>query len=152
DHESSLSKREKRKMVSLRRFHRPPPSTANDPLPLPAPLPILFSNSAEASGTPPSGPAVADLSDADSYLENGPTVVTLCSDASIAIIKTSTVPVDPTTGCSSLSVGDQITYAFSVKNTGNVTLTNVTVTDLVAGVTVVEIGRASCRERGETSE
>src|SRR5690606_20964513 len=97
----------------------------------------MFSNSAEASGTPPSGPAVADLSDADSYLENGPTVVTLCSDASIAIIKTSTVPVDPTTGCSSLSVGDQITYAFSVKNTGNVTLTNVTVTDLVAGVTVV---------------
>src|SRR5690606_19382661 len=51
----------------------------------------MFSNSAEASGTPPSGPAVADLSDADSYLENGPTVVTLCSDASIAIIKTSTV-------------------------------------------------------------
>src|SRR5690606_41504348 len=87
DHESSLSKREKRKMVSLRRFHRPPPSTANDPLPLPAPLPILFSNSAEASGTPPSGPAVADLSDADSYLENGPTVVTLCSDASIGALE-----------------------------------------------------------------
>ncbi|WP_439647999.1 DUF7507 domain-containing protein, partial [Aequorivita sinensis] len=67
---------------------------------------------------------------------NNPTVVTICTDASIALIKTSDVEVNPTTGCSTLAVGDVINYSFSVKNTGNVTLTDVMVSDLVGGVTV----------------
>ncbi|MCZ4320343.1 hypothetical protein O4H26_15240, partial [Aequorivita viscosa] len=61
----------------------------------------------------------------------------LCDQPSIALIKESTVPVDPTTGCSTVEVDDVITYNFSVKNTGNVTLTDINITDLVAGVTVL---------------
>ncbi len=97
----------------------------------------MFSNSAQAVGTPPSGPDVTDISDDDSYTENDPTVITICTSASIALIKESTLPVDPTTGCSTVTAGQMISYTFKVKNTGNVTLTNVMVNDLVAGVTVV---------------
>ncbi len=96
-----------------------------------------FSNSAKVFGTTPGNTEVTDISDNTSYTEDDATVTTICTAASIALIKTSTVPVDPTTGCSTLAVDDVITYAFSVKNTGNVTLTNINITDLVAGVTVV---------------
>ncbi|MDN3725559.1 hypothetical protein QRD02_14330, partial [Aequorivita sp. SDUM287046] len=86
--------------------------------------------------TPPSGPNVTDISDNDSYVGQDPTVIILCTNAGIALIKESTLPVDPTTGCSTVTVDQVVGYAFRVKNTGNVTLTNVMVTDLVGGVTV----------------
>ncbi|WP_407933277.1 DUF7507 domain-containing protein, partial [Aequorivita sinensis] len=95
-----------------------------------------FENTAKVVGTTPSNTQVDDESDNSSYTGNNPTVVTICTDASIALIKTSDVEVDPTTGCSTLAVGDVINYSFSVKNTGNVTLTDVMVSDLVGGVTV----------------
>src|SRR5690606_22694675 len=95
-----------------------------------------FSNSAQAVGTPPSGPNATDISDDSSYAQNDPTVITICTSASIALIKESTLPVDPTTGCSTVVVGQEIADTFKVKNPGNVTLTGVMFTDQVTGVTV----------------
>ncbi|MEL6819512.1 MAG: hypothetical protein AAFP80_12755, partial [Pseudomonadota bacterium] len=87
-----------------------------------------FSNQATASGTPPGGGApVTDLSDdpTDPTSDDDPTVITLPPSASIAVEK-----VADTSGLSSpVQVGDQITYTFRVENTGNVTLSGVTVTD-----------------------
>src|SRR5690606_3042121 len=68
-----------------------------------------FTNTAEVAGTTPSSTIVKDISDNSSYAGNNPTVVTICSDASIALIKKSNVEVDPTTGCSSVEVGQLIT-------------------------------------------
>ncbi|WP_282032589.1 DUF7507 domain-containing protein, partial [Aequorivita sinensis] len=59
-----------------------------------------FTNSAEVVGTTPAGAEVTDISNNDGYVGDNPTVVTICTDASIALIKTSDVEVDPTTGCS----------------------------------------------------
>ncbi|WP_271394174.1 DUF7507 domain-containing protein, partial [Aequorivita sinensis] len=67
-----------------------------------------FTNTALVVGTTPSNTQVDDESDNSSYTGNNPTVVTICTDASIALIKTSDVEVDPTTGCSTLAVGDVI--------------------------------------------
>ncbi|MDN3725551.1 hypothetical protein QRD02_14290, partial [Aequorivita sp. SDUM287046] len=71
----------------------------------------------------------------DTAISNTVTVL-ICTNASIALIKESILPVDPTTGCSTVTVDRVVGYTFRVKNTGNVTLTNVMVTDLVGGVTV----------------
>ncbi|WP_435373107.1 beta strand repeat-containing protein, partial [Aequorivita marina] len=97
----------------------------------------MFSNQATATGTAPDNSQPTDLSDHSSYTENNPTIVDICTDASIALIKTANVEIDPSTGCSEVAVDDVITYNFSVKNTGNVTLTDVMVSDLVGGVTLV---------------
>ncbi|MGB9356948.1 MAG: SdrD B-like domain-containing protein, partial [Acidimicrobiia bacterium] len=53
-------------------------------------------------------------------------------DPDIELVKVGTL-VD---GGDGVDVGDTITYAFTVTNTGNVTLTNVTVADTVGGVTI----------------
>ena len=96
-----------------------------------------FSNRALATGTPPQGDDVTDESDDTSYTEDGDTVVPLCQNASIALIKESDLQIDPNTGCYGGSVDETINYTFKVKNTGDVTLTEVMVTDLVGGVTMI---------------
>ncbi|MCE5324525.1 hypothetical protein LLG46_14595 [bacterium] len=78
-----------------------------------------LTNIATATGTPPSGP---DVTDTDSQ------TVTFGGGASIDIKKT----YEWTTGDGS-HVGDVVTYTFTVKNTGTVTLDPVSVTDDVFG-------------------
>ncbi len=76
-------------------------------------MPRAVTNIATATGTPPVGDDVTDDDDA---------VVTAEQAPGIEIVKTA----DPATYD---EAGDVISYAFRVKNTGNVTLYDVTVTD-----------------------
>jgi hypothetical protein len=79
-----------------------------------------FTNTATTTGNPPSGDPVTDSDSATIAGENAP---------SISLIKDiSAVNGDPSVTVFS-KVGDVISYAFTVTNTGNVTLTNVTLTD-----------------------
>jgi uncharacterized repeat protein (TIGR01451 family) len=95
-------------------------------------------NQATASGTPPTGPAVTDLSDeatpGTGAGKDDPTSTPLAPSPSIALVKTAATPVDANTNLV-LDAGDTIAYTFAVSNTGNVTLDPVIFTDtLVPGI------------------
>jgi uncharacterized repeat protein (TIGR01451 family) len=89
-----------------------------------------ITNQALATGTDPVGDPVTDDSDDNSNLEDDPTVTTLDQNPAIALIKTSSVSG---TG----AIGDVITYTFTVENTGNVALSNVSVTDPLMGLSAI---------------
>ncbi|CAO1654070.1 DUF11 domain-containing protein [Salinibacterium sp. NYA9b] len=79
-------------------------------------------NTATASGTPPSGP-VATASSTQAVV---PTVA-----ASPALVTTKSAVVG---GTGTGAIGDTVTYTFTARNSGNVTLTGVTLTDPLSGL------------------
>jgi len=91
-----------------------------------------FENQATVSGTPPSGAPVTDLSDdpVNPAGEDDPTITPLVLAPSIAVEKVADI-----SGFDNPPVpGNEIAYTFTVTNTGNVTLTNITLDDPDASV------------------
>ncbi|MDC7998426.1 DUF7507 domain-containing protein, partial [Gilvibacter sediminis] len=94
-------------------------------------------NQATAEGTAPDGTVVSDLSDNDTVVEDDPTITELCQEPAIAIVK-SGIFVDGN-GDNCANSGETIEYTFVVTNEGNVSLSGITVTDiLVAPITFVD--------------
>ncbi|WP_181366336.1 DUF7507 domain-containing protein [Albidovulum aquaemixtae] len=92
---------------------------------------LQVTNQATATGTPPSGPNVSDLSGATAGDDN-PTVVPITAAAAINLVKTA----DDSDFLDGPDPGDQVRYSFAITNTGNVTLTNVTLTDILPGIVI----------------
>lgn len=91
-------------------------------------------NQATASGSAPNTVVVQDVSDESDFADNDPTITFIANAPSISLVKTvSSVSDNGVIGVQ--DAGDVINYAFTVVNTGNVALTNVTVTDPNAVVT-----------------
>ncbi len=89
------------------------------------------SNTATVTGTPPAGatPNPTTASDTET--------VTIDRSPSLSIVKTGTLDNDDVAPASRTDAGDKIVYTFLVTNTGNVTLTNVVVTDPLAGLSPI---------------
>lgn len=96
------------------------------------------SNQATATGKPPVGQPVSDLSDNAAPNLNNPTITAITPLPSIAVIKTILSIVD-SNNTGHTDPGDTINYVFSIKNTGNMALNNVTVSDNLASVTGLPI-------------
>ena len=87
-------------------------------------------NSATAFGTPPTGPEVSDISGA-TLTDDQPNTITLSQNPDITLVK----EADDSAFLSTVAqVGDEIPYTFTITNTGNVTLTTVTIEDILPGV------------------
>ncbi len=104
-------------------------------------------NSATATGTPPTGPAVTSPPDTTSMPIARTASLTLDKSAVVADTNGNAVVGDP---------GDTITYSFSMTNTGNVTLAPMTVDDpLLPGLactiaSLAPAATASCAATGNT--
>jgi uncharacterized repeat protein (TIGR01451 family)/fimbrial isopeptide formation D2 family protein len=88
-------------------------------------------NQATATGTPPAGPDVTDLSGADAATD-APTVVPVTQAPAIALVKS----VDASDFIDGPDPGDELRYAFEITNTGSVTLTDVTLADPLPGIVI----------------
>ena len=91
-------------------------------------------NTATAVGTPPTGPGVS-ATDTDTR--------TIAANPKIALTKTASAVLDQDGNGD--DVGDNVTYTFTVSNTGNVTLTPITLTDPLVGRGLVpDLAGAGC--------
>ena len=91
----------------------------------------------DAAGSPVPSPETTETADGtgatDGDLTNDPTVAILAPRASVVLVK-SLVSVADMTGDGLIGAGDTATYGFSVTNTGNLALANVTVDDPLVAV------------------
>ncbi len=87
-----------------------------------------YDNTADVHGFAADGTETDDESDPAVYLQNAPTRVAIVQAAKLAVLKPQPAFVD-TNGNGFTDVGDVLNYPLQVINTGNVTLTNVVVTD-----------------------
>ncbi|MDP5202289.1 DUF1573 domain-containing protein, partial [Flavobacterium sp. DG2-3] len=92
-------------------------------------------NSATATGTAPNASTVNDTS-GTAQNNNTPTETSLTQSPAIALVKTASIGG---TG----AVGDEITYTFSVTNTGNVSLTDIIIEDPMIGNTGLTLNSSS---------
>ncbi|NBB84188.1 MAG: DUF11 domain-containing protein, partial [Alphaproteobacteria bacterium] len=89
-------------------------------------------NQATATGTPPSGPDVSDLSGTTAG-DDDPTVSPVGQAPGIALEKTADDSAFLTV---SAAPGDILPFTFEVTNTGNTTLTDVTIADPLPGIVI----------------
>ncbi len=87
-------------------------------------------NSATATGTPPSGPAVTD---------DDSTTTSITRSPAIALDKQAGPIVDANSD-GRVDAGDTVSYAFVIRNAGNVTLNPVTVSDPMLGPVTCPLG------------
>ncbi|TLP77232.1 DUF11 domain-containing protein, partial [Maribacter sp. ACAM166] len=100
-------------------------------------------NSALATAKGPEGNDITDTSGTTNENDT-PTVTTFTQTPTVALIKSAVVSGTGT-------LGDEITYTFTVENTGNTTLTNVVVTDPMVGLTITGSPITSL-EAGDSSD
>ncbi|MCP5027677.1 MAG: DUF11 domain-containing protein, partial [Actinomycetia bacterium] len=101
----------------------------------------LITNTATATGAAPSG---ADVTDTDADL------VVIDQNPSVTLDKTLFANADED-GSGDISLGDTLTYQFIATNTGNVTLTDVAITDPLPGLTGPSCAPATLAPGASTS-
>jgi uncharacterized repeat protein (TIGR01451 family) len=108
------------------------------------------SNQAVARGTPPTGADTSDLSDNAAPNFDNPTITAITPLPSIALIKTIKSIID-TNANGATDAGDTINYTFTIKNSGNMPLNAVSVTDASATVSGTTIATLPAGNTNATS-
>jgi gliding motility-associated-like protein/uncharacterized repeat protein (TIGR01451 family) len=82
-----------------------------------------------------------DGDDTDGNTEGDSTVITITQNPELTLTKTVAISNDVAPAGSSL--GDELTYTFSVENTGDVTISNISIDDILTGTTALAISPAT---------